>query len=77
MTQKDPACLSKVYFARRKNNKQWDWTIWASGIENVTWGQFQDTWSNKCNSTCAGNDTEYSDPSQNLINKTQYHVSKV
>ena len=46
-------------------------------MENVTWGQFQDTWSNKYNSTCGGNETEYSDPSQNLINKTQYHVSKV
>ena len=40
-------------------------------METVTWGQFQDTWSNKYNSTCGGTETEYSDPSQNLINKTQ------
>ena len=46
-------------------------------MENVTWGQFQDTWSIKYNSTCGGNETEYSDPSQNLINNTQYQVSKV
>ena len=48
----------------------------TNDIENVTSGQFQDTWSNKCNSICGSDRTEYPDLPQSLINKIQFQISK-
>ena len=48
----------------------------TNDIENVTSGQCQDTWSNKCNSICGGDRTEYPDLPQSLINKIQFQISK-
>ena len=65
-------------FYKEKNNEPLtsETEHWTNDIENVTSGQFQDTQSNKCNYTCGGDQTEYPDLPQSLINKTQFQISK-
>ena len=65
-------------FYKEKNNEPLtsETEHWTNDIENETSGEFQDTRSNKCNSTCVGDRTEYPDLPQSLTNKTQFQISK-
>ena len=78
MSQKDLAYLSWIYFTKNKSNESLtsETGHFRPMTENVTLGQFQDTWSNKYNSTCGGDRTEYPDLLQSLTNKTQFQISK-
>ena len=72
MSQKDLAYLSWIYFTKNKSNESLtsETGHFRPMTENVTSGQFQDTWSNKYNSACGGDRTEYPDLPQSLIHET-------
>ena len=73
VTERSDILIFNLFYKEKNNEPLTSETEhWTNDIENVTSGQFQDTWSDKCNSTCGENRTEYPDLPQSLTNKTQF-----